>query len=201
MVIEQPLRIIQTTLIHPLLTEAAVSVVFVKLDEAPAMDEVLAQLNIQKRPGEVPADADKLAGVVASWIDKAAFEAAGIRANPLVGGIDVGVYVSWLLRDTECIVVEQSPTQLLSLTEFLKKGTGVSIGAYVGLQVASGPLLFVTVPLGIMIVGVAVGVSDALRIGLYDRLIAFVSGHSKRNAKAGNTGNTSTGTRNLAREH
>ncbi len=198
---DQPIRIIQTTLIHPLLTEAALSIVFVKLDETPAMDDVLAQLDIQKRPGEVSAHADNLTGMVASWIDKAAFEAAGISVNPLVGGVDVGVYFSSLLRDTECIVVEQSPPQLLSLTELLKKGTGVSIGAYVGLQVASGPLLFVTVPLGIMIVGVAVGVSDALRIGLYDRLIAFVSGHSKRNAKAGNTGNTSTGTRNLAREH
>jgi hypothetical protein len=195
---EQPIRIIQTTLAHPVVTEAAVSAVFVRTPNAYEIAQVLQELQILPRSTGTPndvVDRARLPGVVASWIDKVAFDSVGAAANPLMGGADIGTYFTQLLYDSEWIVIEQSPPDLASLAELLKQGTGVALGAYTGLAVGSGPLLLLTVPLGIIIVATAAGIGSALEAGLRARLLALVAGHKKSRTPPRGHGRASSDTR------
>jgi hypothetical protein len=76
------------------------------------------------------------------------------------------------------IVIEQSPCALTDLTSFLQKATGVSIGAYMGMTAATSlgnPLLmFITAPLGMLIMGTASGVGAALEQGLRDKVLGWL---------------------------
>jgi hypothetical protein len=73
------------------------------------------------------------------------------------------------------IPITQSPLNLSSLTEILKSGSGVGIGATVGFFVGWGtPYLLVTVPAGMLICGAAAGISKALDKGLERRFLAWL---------------------------
>jgi hypothetical protein len=67
------------------------------------------------------------------------------------------------------IVIEQSPPSLETLKSIIKKSPGVAIGTYIGFTAVgeSHPaLLFAAVPMGIVVVGSAIGISRALERGL-----------------------------------
>jgi hypothetical protein len=75
------------------------------------------------------------------------------------------------------IPFEQSPIDLESLGNLITTASGVGVGAYVGFLVGgSGPLLFVTVPAGMIICGAASGVAKALEKGLKDRILSLIRG-------------------------
>jgi hypothetical protein len=66
------------------------------------------------------------------------------------------------------IVYESSPPQLLPLREIAKGGPAVVIGTFLGFNVADGyyPLMFITIPVGIVVIGSAIGISRGLENGL-----------------------------------
>jgi hypothetical protein len=57
--------------------------------------------------------------------------------------------------------------------------------------------MFITVPMGILVVGASVGVAEALKAGLNKRLLPMISGKSsterRRKAKTNNSENESGG--------
>jgi hypothetical protein len=67
---------------------------------------------------------------------------------------------------------EQSPLAGEALANLLASGSGAGIGAGIGVMVAGGPtpLLFITVPAGIIICGSAKGIADGLAEGLRYRV-------------------------------
>jgi hypothetical protein len=73
------------------------------------------------------------------------------------------------------IPFEQSPLDSLSLDQ-IAKASGVTIGAYIGFVVAGPtPLLFLTVPAGMIICGAAAGIGAGLQTGLRQRLSSLIS--------------------------
>jgi hypothetical protein len=82
----------------------------------------------------------------------------------------------WFLHQE--IVIEQSPPTAEQLIELLKRGSGWTVGTWVGWQVAAAigyyPLLIGTVPLGIILIGGAIGVGEGLRAGLHARIEEWI---------------------------
>jgi hypothetical protein len=73
------------------------------------------------------------------------------------------------------IVLERSPPFGVPLNNILKGASTLSIGTYVGFEALGGhPLLFLTVPGGIIIVGAAVGIGKALEAGLNKKLKQYL---------------------------
>ncbi len=70
------------------------------------------------------------------------------------------------------VPVEHSPLSLDSLGNLLASRSGAAAGVGVGIMVAGGPtpLLLVTVPLGMIIVGSAKGIADGLEDGFRYRI-------------------------------
>jgi hypothetical protein len=77
---------------------------------------------------------------------------------------------------TDVVPFEESPLELTSIAALIKQATGVGLGAYVGFLVAGGPtpLLFLTIPAGMVIMGTASGVAKALEVGLNYRLLRLM---------------------------
>jgi hypothetical protein len=67
------------------------------------------------------------------------------------------------------VVIEQSPIEELSFKQLLGRATSWSLGTYLGIVVAGGSpaLLVITIPLGVIIIGTAAGVSKGLEAGLH----------------------------------
>lgn len=68
------------------------------------------------------------------------------------------------------IVLEQSPPQGVRFKEILKKTNGkLYVGTFLGIGASYGnpALMFITIPLGIIVVGSALDVSDAMGAGLH----------------------------------
>jgi hypothetical protein len=80
------------------------------------------------------------------------------------------------LLNREEIVIEHSPPTLTSLAAFLKNASGVAIGAFIGISAGIGSpmLMFITVPFGMLIVGTASGIGNALEQGLRDKLLEIL---------------------------
>src|SRR5207245_8538857 len=67
------------------------------------------------------------------------------------------------------IVYEKSPPEVTQLASVIAKaGASVVIGTFLGYEVADGnyPLMFITIPTGIIVIGAALGVSRGLENGL-----------------------------------
>lgn len=76
---------------------------------------------------------------------------------------------------------EQSPLSLDSVASLITKASGVGLGAYAGFVVGgASPLIFVTVPAGMIVFGAAAGVANALEQGLRLRLLRLVKGEMAR---------------------
>lgn len=74
------------------------------------------------------------------------------------------------------ILFRESPLDLHSLANIALKATGVGVGTYVGFVVSGGTLLaLLTVPLGIIVCGAAMGVGKALEQGLNKRLLNLIN--------------------------
>jgi hypothetical protein len=78
--------------------------------------------------------------------------------------LEFSEYVSF----ARIVPFEQSPLAGEALGDLLASGSGVGIGAGIGIMVAGGPtpLLFLTVPAGIIICGSAKGIADGMAEGL-----------------------------------
>jgi hypothetical protein len=87
------------------------------------------------------------------------------------------------MKDSEIIVLKNSPPELKSIKELLKRGAGVIIGTYVGISIGDGNplLLLISVPAGIIIGGAAVGLSRGLEIGLEKRIVGFFQNKKHKN--------------------
>jgi hypothetical protein len=82
---------------------------------------------------------------------------------------------------SDLIPFEQSPLNLESLVGLVTKATGVAMGAYAGFVMSGGtPLIFVTVPAGMIIFGAAAGVAKALEEGLRERLLNLLRGSGEK---------------------
>lgn len=84
------------------------------------------------------------------------------------------------------ILYENSPaewTHLLSLVA--KAGASVTIGTFLGFGVADGnyPLMFLTIPTGIIVIGAAIGVSRGLENGLNKYVENFFKTKGKKTSK------------------
>ncbi|MCP4559704.1 MAG: hypothetical protein GY873_20545 [Bosea sp.] len=66
------------------------------------------------------------------------------------------------------IIVENSPPAELDWRTLTKTASAVTIGTYIGFQIApsGSPLLLISVPIGIIAVGTAIGISRGLENGL-----------------------------------
>jgi hypothetical protein len=73
------------------------------------------------------------------------------------------------------IVVEQSPPSWEQLKTLVSKSPGIGIGTYVGFELAGShtELMIITVPIGIIVVSSAIGVSEALKKGLNKKVEAL----------------------------
>lgn len=92
-----------------------------------------------------------------------------------------GVTFAEQVAFSELIPFEQSPLNLESLAGLVTKATGVAMGAYAGFVLSAGtPLIFVTVPAGMIIFGAAAGVAKALEEGLRERLLNLLKGGSAK---------------------
>jgi hypothetical protein len=85
-----------------------------------------------------------------------------------------------LLRD-ELIPVRVNPLNLESIGRLVTHATGTAIGAYAGFVMAGpSPVLLITIPAGMILVGAAAGTARALEEGLYKRLLPMISGAPTR---------------------
>jgi hypothetical protein len=78
------------------------------------------------------------------------------------------------------IVVERSPPSIISVRDLARNVSSTSVGTYMGFASAGDnhALLFLTVPLGIVMVGAAVGVSKALESGLNKSIARLIQQNS-----------------------
>lgn len=83
------------------------------------------------------------------------------------------------------IVYESSPPQLLPVREIAKAGAPVVIGTFLGYEVADGsyPLMFITIPVGIIVIGSAIGISRGLENGLNKFVEGLFKNKGRRKAK------------------
>lgn len=82
-----------------------------------------------------------------------------------------------ILAFAPVVPFENSPLHLDSVATLITGASGVGLGAYAGFVVAgSSPLIFVTVPMGMIIFGAAAGVANALEQGLRTRLLKVIKG-------------------------
>jgi hypothetical protein len=73
------------------------------------------------------------------------------------------------------VAAEGSPLDAQSLAEIATKGVGAGMGSFVAFAAfGSTPLLFVAAPVGIVLCGAALGVAEALRVGLGRRLLRLL---------------------------
>jgi hypothetical protein len=75
-----------------------------------------------------------------------------------------------------------SPLRGEALAGLITKAGAVGttgFGAFVGSYVGNGPLLLVTVPAGIILVGAASGIAQALREGLHKKVLALLAPESQ----------------------
>jgi hypothetical protein len=85
------------------------------------------------------------------------------------------------------IVISQSPPSATSIVSLLSKGSGVAIGAMLGMHLVQGyspGYLCVAVPGGMLICSTAAGIADALQMGLRQRVLAWILGVSDRNRRS-----------------
>ena len=70
------------------------------------------------------------------------------------------------------VVIEQSPPVAIPFASLLRKASSVTIGTMMGAAVAidNPPLMFITIPAGIIVVGSAMGVSKGLERGLAKKI-------------------------------
>ncbi len=88
------------------------------------------------------------------------------------GLLEFAEYVSY----ADVVPFESSPLSPDSLGKILTAGSGAGIGAGVAIMVAGGPtpLLFITVPAGMIVCGAAMGVSEALQKGLRYKILKLM---------------------------
>ncbi len=81
------------------------------------------------------------------------------------------------LAFSRVVPFEQSPLELDSIANLVTNASGLGVGAYVGfVTVGVSPLLFLTVPAGMILCGAASGVAKALEEGLRRRLMSLLEG-------------------------
>jgi hypothetical protein len=88
---------------------------------------------------------------------------------------EVADYVNLVLR--EPIVIERSPPMHIALDDLIRAAKEKSpsvLGAVVGYVTGEGPYLLLTVPLGMLVVSSAAGLSRALDEGLYELLRSWM---------------------------
>ena len=187
MTVEQPLRILTTTFAHPQKSGAVASAVFAQVPRSFSVEEAMAELGYRTDPALTAQAREAPGGIpalVGAWIEADGLDLFG---KVVIGGPDVAADFAAFFEEP-CIVIEQSPPELASLASLLKQGGGVAVGAFVGLHAASGPMLLVTVPAGMLIVGAAAGIGSALEAGLRDLLLKFMQGEGRRRGPASNGG-------------
>jgi hypothetical protein len=180
-----PSRFIQTTIVNEV-SEHAISAIFLPKVEAGDLPASLRTSfgvqNVIRLPSEQNvspavrkrgldlhgADAP-FAYITAPWFVSAFFDGDNT--------VDSG-FIETVLYE-ESIIMESSPPMLTSLSSMLNHASGVAIGAYVGVQTATAmgnPLLmFMTVPIGMLIIGSAAGVGMALEHGLRDMILKVLN--------------------------
>jgi hypothetical protein len=87
------------------------------------------------------------------------------------------VKFSEVLAFAPVVPFQRNPLNLEALASVITGATGVGLGAFAGFVIGGGsPLIFVTVPAGMIIFGAAAGVARALEEGLRDRLERMIKG-------------------------
>ena len=73
----------------------------------------------------------------------------------------------------------------MPLREIAKAGAPVVIGTFLGYEVADGsyPLMFITIPVGIIVIGSAIGISRGLENGLNKFVEGLFKNKGRKKAK------------------
>ncbi len=89
-------------------------------------------------------------------------------------------YVQFVLSAD--IVLERSPPTSEKLNQLFHGGSAITIGTAIGMGLSGGsyPLMLVTVPGGIILMGAAIGVSKGLQNGLNKKIEKAISGSKTR---------------------
>jgi hypothetical protein len=108
------------------------------------------------------------AKIISSFIDFSIRERRGVlRPSVLQNAFIENPGIVEYVLNAE-VVIERSPPTVELLKNLARSSPSVAIGSYIGVGSAHGsyPLMMITVPLGIIVVGSAIGVSQGLRRGL-----------------------------------
>jgi hypothetical protein len=84
------------------------------------------------------------------------------------------------------VVIEQSPIEELSMQQLVARATSWSLGTYLGVTAAasSPALAVITIPLGVIIMGTAAGISRGLEAGLHRAIERRLVGPRQRSPSA-----------------
>jgi hypothetical protein len=145
-----------------------ISVAFIKA-EFPDGRELLKEI-VSDRPIELADEGNEL--LIRIFLDEAVVGAQQPFRNRDTGDntsdIDVTIHnadIVDFIFDAD-IIIERSPPHAVAFKALAKSASALSVGAYVGVAGLEHPLLFLTVPAGILVVGAAVSVSKAFERGL-----------------------------------
>ena len=94
--------------------------------------------------------------------------------------IQNGAIVEFVLNSD--VVIERSPPTTELLEKLAHQSPAIFIGTFLGVGAASGsyPLMLLTVPLGIVVIGSAIGVSKGLEKGLNKAISTSISNLNRR---------------------
>jgi len=114
--------------------------------------------------------------IISSFIDFSIRERRGVLRPSLLQNafIENPGIVDYVLNAE--VVIERSPPSVDLLKNLVRSSPSVAIGSFIGAGSAHGnyPLMMLTVPLGIIVVGSAIGVSQGLRRGLNKSIERYV---------------------------
>jgi hypothetical protein len=148
---------------HP--TNPGITLAWIGLDDGESIDESELRSTLWRDGFDIPIDDPDR---VTRWFLDAA--ARGLTADR---GLDLGFeneanpgLVDFAMSAN--IVIERSPPSWITLETVLKGSPRVIVGTFLGATVAAPyyPLMLITVPAGIIVVGAAIGVSKGLEAGL-----------------------------------
>jgi hypothetical protein len=199
----EPARFIQTTLVYE---DKAASFIFIEGLDSSALDELANEKLIRFLPPIAPFFARSPRGVRSARLTPNETKGIGLAAelidNPFydlrAGG---PVHISDLpgsdkwwqwteaLLQSESVIVTRSPPEQVSFQSLSKSANSIVVAAWIGSEAASAlgtpTLLYVTVSMGIVILGAAVGVSKALENGLNQWLTRKMNGPPKKPRRRG----------------
>jgi hypothetical protein len=184
----KPLKMYESTILTDISSHAAHLVVLpsasVMNSEAIALDDLLAELGMRKIAAVRAANLAQTLAILLSpaaegdKVESALVLAASAQVEAEYARSDL--QFAEIVAFDPIVPIEQSMLSAGILAN-LVKASGVTIGAFAGfVAVGPSPLLFVTIPAGMIICGAAKPLAEALESGLREKLQDYLKGKRKK---------------------